>query len=209
VIFFMERGNPQTLGPLALPEALLASFFQAATPRTAGFNTLDIGAMLPASLFLMLVLMFIGAAPGGTGGGVKITTFSITVAVLWSMVRGGTEPTLMRRRLPPVLVSRAFSICLLGFLALNVVAGILLVTQDRELLPTLFETTSAFGTVGLSMGEQGAPVSLTGFFSGSGKILIALMMFMGRVGPLTLAVAIARRGAAPRIRYPEGKILVG
>ena len=209
VIFLIERENPRTLGPLGAPEALLASLFQAVTPRTAGINTLDIGAMLPASLFLMLVLMFIGAAPGGTGGGVKITTFSITVAVLWSMMRGETEPTLMRRRLPRQLVSRAFSICLLGFLALNVVAGILLVTQDRQLLPTLFETTSAFGTVGLSMGEQGAPVSLTGFFSGGGKLLIAVMMFMGRVGPLTLAVAIAHRGTPPRIRYPEGKILVG
>jgi trk system potassium uptake protein TrkH len=209
VIFLLERDNPRTLGPLGAPEALLAALFQAVTPRTAGFNTLDIGAMLPGSLFLMLVLMFIGAAPGGTGGGVKITTFSVTVAVLWSMVRGGAEPTLMHRRLPRDLVSRAFSICLLGFLALNVVAGILLVTQDRQLLPTLFETTSAFGTVGLSMGEQGAPVSLTGFFSGGGKLLIAVMMFMGRVGPLTLAVAIARRGTPPRIRYPEGKILVG
>jgi trk system potassium uptake protein TrkH len=208
-VFLVERGNPKTLGPLGVPEALLASLFQAVTPRTAGFNTLEIGSMLPASLFLMLILMFIGAAPGGTGGGVKITTFSITVAVLWSMVRGGTEPVLMRRRLPADLVSRAFSISLLGFLALNVVAGILLATQHRQLLPTLFETTSAFGTVGLSMGEQGAPVSLTGFFSSGGKLLIAVMMFMGRVGPLTLAVAIARRGTPPRIRHPEGKILVG
>ena len=209
VIFLIERENPRTLGPLGAPEALLAAFFQAVTPRTAGFNTLDIGAMLPASLFLMLVLMFIGAAPGGTGGGVKVTTFSITVAVLWSMMRGGAEPTLMHRRLPRDLVSRAFSICLLGFLTLNLVAGVLLVTQDRQLLPTLFETTSAFGTVGLSTGERGAPVSLTGFFTGGGKLLIALMMFMGRVGPLTLAVAIAHRGTPPRVRYPEGKILVG
>jgi len=165
--------------------------------------------MMPASLFLILVLMFIGAAPGGTGGGVKITTFSVTVAALWAMVRGRTEPTLFRRRLPPDLIARAFSISLIGFLALNVAAGLLLVMQGRELLPILFETTSAFGTVGLSMGEAGAPISLVGHFSATGKLLLAAMMLMGRVGPLTVAVAIARGAAPARIRYPEGKILIG
>ena len=209
LIFAMERGNPQTLGPLDLDEAWLAAYFQAVTPRTAGFNTLDIGAMMPASLFLMMILMFIGAAPGGTGGGVKITTFSITVAVIWAMVRGASEPTLFWRRIAPPLIARAFAICLIGFLALNVVAGILLITEGRELLATLFETTSAFGTVGLSMSETGAPVSLTSGFSPGGKMLVAAMMFMGRVGPLTLAVAVARRSRRVSVRYPEGKFLIG
>jgi trk system potassium uptake protein TrkH len=208
-IFLIERRNPATLASLSLPEALLAAYFQAVTPRTAGFNTLDIGAMLPASLFLLIILMFIGAAPGGTAGGVKISTFSVTVAAIWAMIRNAPEPTLLRRRIAPALVARAFSICLIGFLALNVVAGLLLVSESRELLPTLFETTSAFGTVGLSMGEAGAPVSLTGHFSAAGKILIVAMMIVGRVGPLTLAVAIARGGARARIRHPEGRILVG
>ena len=209
VILFVERDNPRTLGPLPLSEATMVAWFQAVTPRTAGFNTLDIGALRPATLFLMLVLMFIGAAPGGTGGGVKISTFMITVAVLWAMVRGSTEPTLMRRRLPQPLVARAFSICLIAFLALNVIAGVLLVTEGRDLLPTLFETTSAFGTVGLSTGHTGSPLSLAGHFSGAGKLLLVLMMLMGRVGPLTLAVAIARRGSPPPIRYAEGKFLIG
>lgn len=209
LIWFIEHNNPRTLQPLGVGEALLASYFQAVTPRTAGFNTLDIGAMQHASLFLLILLMFIGAAPGGTAGGVKISTFSITVAVIWAMVRGAPEPTLLQRRIPPPLVARAFSICLIGFLALNVVAGLLLVTQGRELLPTLFETTSAFGTVGLSMGEAGAPVSLVGHFSGGGKALVIAMMFMGRIGPLTLAVAIARRRELARVRHPEGKFLIG
>jgi trk system potassium uptake protein TrkH len=89
------------------------------------------------------------------------------------------------------------------------VAGLLLVTEGRELLPTLFETTSAFGTVGLSMGGEGAPVSLVGHFSGAGKALVIAMMFMGRIGPLTLAVAIARRRGLVRVRHPEGKFLIG
>jgi trk system potassium uptake protein len=209
LILLLEWNNPRTLGPLSAPEALLAAYFQAVTPRTAGFNTLDIGAMLPATLFLIMVLMFIGAAPGGTAGGVKLTTFSVTVAVLWSMVRGTSEPTLLRRRLGPALVARAFSICLIGFLALNVVAGGLLWLEHREMLPTLFEATSAFGTVGLSMGEGGAPVSLAGHFSAAGKLLVIVMMFTGRVGPLTLAVAVARGRTPARLRYPEGRILVG
>jgi trk system potassium uptake protein TrkH len=208
-ILFIERTNPRTLRSLGFADAALAAYFQAVSPRTAGFNTVDIGGMRHASLFLLIILMFIGAAPGGTAGGVKVTTFSVTVAVLWSMVRGSTEPALLRRRLAPALVARAFSICLIGFLALNCTAGLLLVLEERELLPTLFETTSAFGTVGLSMGEGGAPISLVGHFSAAGKLLLALMMFIGRVGPLTLAVAIARGRTPARLRYPEGKILVG
>jgi trk system potassium uptake protein TrkH len=209
LIWLIERNNPRTLGSLGVGESFLAAYFQAVTPRTAGFNTLDIGAMLPPSLFLIILLMFIGAAPGGTGGGVKISTFSITVAVIWGMVRGKAEPTLLRRRITPPLVARAFSICLIGFLALNVVAGLLLVIEKRDLLPTLFETTSAFGTVGLSMGEAGAPVSLAGHFAGAGKLLVMTMMFMGRIGPLTLAVAIARSRQVVRVRHPEGKFLIG
>jgi trk system potassium uptake protein TrkH len=209
LIFLVERANPRTLGPLGPGEALLAAYFQAVMPRTAGFNTLDLGSMLPASLFLVIILMFIGAAPGGTAGGVKISTFSITVAVIWAMIRGAEEPTLLKRRITPPLISRAFSICLIGFLVLNLVAGVLLILEGRDLLPTLFEATSAFGTVGLSMGEGGAPVSLVGHFSGAGKVLLAGMMFMGRIGPLTLAVAIARGGQPARVRHPEGKFLIG
>ena len=209
LIWVIERSNPRTLASIGVGEGVLAAYFQAVMPRTAGFNTLDIGAMLPASLFVMTLLMFIGAAPGGTGGGVKITTFSIMVAVIWAMMRGDAEPTLLRRRMPPPLIARALSICLIGFLALNIVAGLLLVTEGRDLLPTLFETTSAFGTVGLSMGEAGAAVSLAGHFSGAGKVLLIGMMFMGRIGPLTLAVAIARGRHVQRVRHPEGKFLIG
>jgi len=209
LIWLIERHNPRTLEPLGVGEGLLAAYFQAVTPRTAGFNTLDIGAMLPASLFLLILLMFVGAAPGGTAGGVKISTFSITVAVIWAMVRGAEEPTILGRRITPPLVARAFSICLIGFLALNVAAVLLLLTEERDLLPTLFETTSAFGTVGLSMGEGGAPVSLAGHFSGVGKAFVIAMMFMGRIGPLTLAVAIARSRRVARVRHPEGRFLIG
>lgn len=208
-IFALEYRNPRTLGELAVPQALRASFFQAVTPRTAGFNTLDVGSMTPATLFLLMVLMFIGASPGGTGGGIKTTTFGITVAALWATVRGAREAVVFKRRLAPDLVARAFFVSLIAFLAVNGVAALLLITEGRGLLPTLFETISAAGTVGLSTGEGGAPVSLTGHFGAAGKLLIGATMYMGRIGPLTLAVAVARGGTPARVRYPDGKILVG
>lgn len=207
-LFALEYRNPRTLGALNPPEALLAALFQAVTPRTAGFNTLDIGALTPAALFLLMVLMFIGAAPGGTGGGIKVTSFGITVAALWATVRGAHETVIFRRRLAPDLVARAFFISLISFLAVNAVAVLLLITEGRSLLPTLFETVSAAGTVGLSMGE-GEPVSLAGQFTHWGKLLLIATMYMGRIGPLTLAIAVARGGTPPRVRYPEGKVLVG
>jgi trk system potassium uptake protein TrkH len=209
VIFLLERGNPRSLADLPPGEAWLAALFQAVSPRTAGFNTLDIGALREPTLFLIMALMFIGAAPGGTGGGVKISTFAVTVLALWATVRGHREPTVFHRRLSSDLVSRSFFICLIGFLVLNLVAGLVLVVEGRPLLPTLFETTSAFGTVGLSTGTPGQPLSLVGSFSATGKILLAIMMFAGRLGPLTLAVALA--GGEPRapVRYPEGKVLIG
>lgn len=208
-IYALEASNPRTLSGIPAAEAWLASFFQAVSPRTAGFNTVDIGGMTQPALFIIVILMFIGAAPGGTGGGVKVTTFGITVAALWATVRGIDEPVVFRRRLSSPLVARAFFICLISFLALNGAAGLLLISEGRLLLPTLFETTSAFGTVGLSMGQVGSPLSLAGHFTAFGKLILIAMMFMGRIGPLTVAVALAHRRENPRIRYAEGKILVG
>ena len=209
-ILVLEWFNPATLAPLSLKDKLLTAWFQSVTARTAGFNTIDIGAMTVPSLFVIMALMFIGASPGGTGGGVKTSTFAITLAALWATVRGEDDTVVFKRRLAPELVAKAFFVSLIAFVAMNGVAWLLLLTEGRDLLKTLFETASAFGTVGLSMGEQGAPVSLSAFFTPIGKLLVMSMMFIGRLGPLTLAIAVARRGAAhAKIRYPEGKILVG
>jgi len=208
-IYLLERANPATLGGIARGEAWLAAFFQSVTARTAGFNTLDIASLTHPTLFLLIALMFIGAAPGSTGGGIKVSTLGVTVVALWATVRGETEPVLFGRRLSPQLVARAFFISFIAFLALNVTAGLILVAERQTLLPTLFEATSAFGTVGLSMSRPGMPVSLSGTFEVWGKLLVTLMMFMGRVGPLTLAVAVVGRPKPQRVRYPEGKVLIG
>jgi trk system potassium uptake protein TrkH len=197
-------------GPLSIADRLLAAWFQSVTARTAGFNTIDIGAMTAPALFVMMALMFIGASPGGTGGGVKTTTFSITLAALWATVRGADDTVIFKRRVAAELVAKAFFISLIAFVALNGVAWLVLLFEGRDLLKTLFETTSAFGTVGLSMGEAGAPVSLSAFFSPVGKLLMMAMMFIGRVGPLTLAIAVAKRALGQaKVQYPEGKILIG
>jgi trk system potassium uptake protein len=207
----LEWPNPRTLGgDWTVSERILAAWFQSVTARTAGFNTMDIAGMTEAGLFITMALMFIGASPGSTGGGVKTTTFSITVAALWATVRGNQETTVFKRRLAAETVAKAFFVSLIAFLGVNLVAGLVLVSEGRSLLTTLFETTSAFGTVGLSMGEGGSVVSLAAFFTPTGKLLIAGMMFMGRVGPLTLALALARRGKQQaKVRYPEGKVLIG
>lgn len=205
----LEWTNPRTLGPLPWHESVLAAWFAAVTPRTAGFNTIDVGAMTVPAVFLTIVLMFIGASPGGTGGGVKTTTFGITVLALWATVRGETEPVIFRRRIAAEVVARAFFISLLAFLALNLVAGAILVVERQDLMKTLFETTSAFGTVGMSMGQSGSVLSLAGHFSDAGKLLLVLMMFLGRVGPLTVAVALAGRREHSHVHYPEGKVMIG
>jgi len=207
--YAIERTNPSTLAPLPPIEAGLAAAFQSVTTRTAGFNTIDIAALQPAALFLTLIFMFVGGGPGGTAGGVKVTTFGITVLALLATLRGQRDTTLFWRRVPLELVGRSFLICLTGFLALNVVAGLLLVLEGGDLLAVLFEATSAFGTVGLSTGAAGLPVSLSGEFSNGGRLLVCLLMFVGRIGPLTVAFALAGRQVTSRLRYPEERVLIG
>jgi trk system potassium uptake protein len=208
-IFFLERDNPATLGALPLGQAWMAAWFQSAVTRTAGFNSIAIGACQPSALFVMILLMFIGAAPGSTGGGVKVSTVGVVLAALWATARGESDVVLFKRRLPREQISRAFLICLVAFLAVNALAAMLLSSEGRQLLPTLFEVVSAFGTVGMSTGEGSSPLSLSGHFTVSGRLAISLMMFAGRIGPLTVLMAVARRGESSRIRYPEGKVLIG
>ncbi|AMY12926.1 Ktr system potassium uptake protein B [Luteitalea pratensis] len=208
-IYFLERRNPATLGALPMGQAWVAAWFQSVVTRTAGFNSIAIGACRPSALFVMIILMFIGAAPGSTGGGVKVSTVGVILAALWATARGESDVVIFRRRIPPEQIARAFLICLVAFLAVNALAAVLLAREGRQLLPTLFEVVSAFGTVGMSTGEGASPLSLSGHFSVSGRLLISAMMFAGRIGPLTLLMAVARRGESSRLRYPEGKVLIG
>lgn len=202
VIFVFEFTNPKTLGSLHWGGKILAAFFQSVTPRTAGANTIDLGSMRQASQFFMIILMFIGASPGSTGGGIKTTTFTILVGAVIAMIRGREDIVLFRYRLAQERIFKALTIT---FLALFLVIGVSMVlstTEDSSFLMILYETTSAFGTVGLTMG-------LTTHLSLIGKILICLTMFAGRLGPLTFAYALGPKKGKELYRHPEGKIIIG
>ncbi|UUZ86593.1 TrkH family potassium uptake protein [Paenibacillus sp. P26] len=202
VMFIFEYSNPKTLGSLNWTGKILASFFQSVTPRTAGANTIDIGGMRQASQFFMIILMFIGASPGSTGGGVKTTTFTVLIGAVIAMIRGKEDIVLFHYRLGRDRIMKATAIIFLALMLVVLVAMVLSTTEDHSFLMILFEVTSAFGTVGLTMG-------LTSDLTTFGKILIALMMFAGRLGPLTLAYALGPKAEKELYRYPEGKITIG
>ncbi len=201
-VFFLEYSNTKTLAHLSLPAKLLASWFQSVTPRTAGFNTLDIAGMRSATQFLILILMFIGASPGSTGGGIKTTTFGTLVSAVLTMVRGKQDVELFERRLPKEIVYRSLTITTAALALVIIVTMFLTITESADFLAVLFETTSAFATVGLTTG-------ITAKLSTLGKLAITLTMFAGRVGPLTVAFAVAQKQQKVIYRLAEEKIMVG
>ncbi|MBY0012485.1 TrkH family potassium uptake protein [Paenibacillus typhae] len=202
VIFVFEFTNTRTLGPLNFGGKIWTSFFQSVTPRTAGANTVDISGMRQATQFFIIILMFIGASPGSTGGGIKTTTFTLMIGAVVSMLRGREDIVLFRYRLAQERVFKALTITLLALLLIVSVSMVLSTTEGRPFLMILFETTSAFATVGLSMG-------LTPELSDAGKILLCLTMFAGRLGLLTLAYALGPKQGKPLYKYPEGKMIIG
>ncbi len=204
-IYLLEFSNPATLGGLSLKEQILAAFFQSVSPRTAGMNTIDLSAMTEASKVLTVVLMFIGASSGSTGGGVKVTTVAVLWAALRSVLTGRKDAVLMKRRLSSDLVYRALALVAFPFLAI-LVTSILITVAEPGLtyLEAVYECTSAFATVGLSL-------SVTPTLSAFSKILLMLLMFSGRVGMLTISHALLtdRRKRQNTLRFPEGDILIG
>ncbi len=208
-IYLLERANPETLGHLSFPAQMMASYFHAVTPRTAGYNTLRVGAMTEACLFLTIFLMFVGASPGGTGGGIKTTTFGTLIATTWSALRGRRDINLFSRRVSPESINKAFALSVLSLFLVFFISILLMIMERQSLLPVLFEEVSAFGTVGLSVGTSGSPCSLSTIFSPWGKLLVVLTMYAGRVGPITAGVAFLSRATEPRFHYPEEKILIG
>jgi potassium uptake TrkH family protein len=202
VVLLFEWTNPHTLGPLDTGGKLLAGWFQGVSPRTAGFNTVDIGAMREPTLLFVTALMFIGAGPASTSGGIKVTTFAMLAAVLWSEVRGRPDANVLGRRLPPAAIRQAIAVVLLSIAAVFAGTIALLLVTDVHLTDALFETTSAFGTVGLSTGiTAGLPVV--------GHLVVILLMFAGRVGPVTLGVALTLRERPPLYRLPEERPIIG
>ncbi len=208
-IFSFEQGNPNTLGNMSFGQKLLNGLFQAITPRTAGFATIDQNFLLPVTKFVVVILMFIGASPAGTGGGIKTTTFTIVMLFLLASIRGKQDVTAMDRRVATETVRRALTITLLAFIVVLVACFALMgIEGQRGGLFTfeniIFEVVSAFGTVGLSAG-------LTPMLSIASRFILIFVMFVGRVGLMTLVVALAvrSRNGKDNIRYPEERFMVG
>lgn len=201
-ILAAESGNPQTLGPLLLPQKLMSAFFHSVTARTTGYATADIGLFTNASLLVIIALMFIGGASGSTSGGIKVNTFSLLIAVTWSFIRGRGHASAFGSKISEEHVNRALAIVLLSVMVVFVVTLALSLTEHKTLLALLFETVSAFSTTGLSM-------NLTPTLSSAGKVLIILAMFAGKVGPLTLAFAISQRQRPSYHTYAEEAVNLG
>jgi trk system potassium uptake protein TrkH len=203
LVLGLEHSNPATLGNMPPGGKVLAAAFQAVTPRTAGFNTVPIGSLAQVTLLVVIILMFIGASPGSTGGGIKTTTFVVILATIRSALYGRHDVEVGTRRLPEDVPVKAWVITVLAAGLVVLVTAALLVTEGLGLMDVLFEAVSAFGTVGLSTG-------ITPQLSTAGRIIIPLLMYAGRVGPLTLAVALTRRRMATGTwQLPEERIIVG
>jgi trk system potassium uptake protein len=198
----LEWTNPHTLGGESVSTKAAMSLFQGVTPRTAGFQTVSYPEMREPTLVVQTVLMFVGTAPTSTGGGIKVTTLALVAFIVVAQVRGQDRITLFWRTLPRPLVARALSVLALASLLVLLSTLALMVSEGLELLPALFEVTSAFGTVGLSL-------DVTPHLSMFGKILISVVMFLGRVGPITFIVALAARQRTPPYKYPEEEIAIG
>jgi len=203
----LEFGH--SLAAQAWPGKLLCSLFHSITPRTAGFNVVDVGELRPATRLLTMLLMFVGGSPGSTAGGIKTTTLLVLLATAVAMVRGRQETELRGRTVPMKVVREALAIFTLSFVCVLVFFFVLLLTESRALSggdcasdALLFETVSAFGTVGLSTG-------VTGDLSVLGRLCVVVCMFVGRLGPLTIALVIGSRDLGQAVRYPEEEVVVG
>ncbi|KRE43518.1 ATPase [Knoellia sp. Soil729] len=197
-----EWDNEGTLGPLSLPAKLLGAWFHAVQPRTAGFNAWDYGAVTDETLLGTIMLMFVGGGSAGTAGGLKVTTFIVLFFVIVAEVRGEEDVIAFDRRIEHRVVRQATTVALLGVAA--VLTATMLLTELTELpfRDVLFESTSAFATVGLSTG-------ITPKVGDGGELVLVVLMFLGRLGPITLVSALTLRERNRRYRYPEGAPLIG
>lgn len=203
LMFLFEHNNPQTISKMSFINKLTNSFFASVTPRTAGFNSISTSGMTTAGQFLTIILMFIGGSPGSTAGGIKTTTIGVLIVTVVSVIRGREDSEVFKRRFSKDLVYKAFTLLFIGFTLVVIVTMLLSYTEKGATFMSIFyETISAFGTAGLTLG-------LTPDLSNIGRILIIIMMYLGRVGPLTVVLSLTRKKEKSGVKYPEGKILIG
>lgn len=197
-----EYDNPDTLGAMSLPQKLMASLFQSITLRTAGFATISQECFRPASCMAYLILMFIGGSPAGTAGGIKTVTVVLLFASMFANIRGKSDVVIMHRRISDDTIRRCVAIAVFSLSTLFLLTMALLAVEQSNFLDTIYEMTSAIATVGLSRG-------LTGTLGPVGKLIVTVTMYLGRIGPITLALAFNSRRPLDNITYSESKVIIG
>jgi potassium uptake TrkH family protein len=202
MMLWFEWDNAGTLGRLDPGEKALASVFGAVQPRTAGFNTVNVLAMEQETLFATIVLMFIGGGSAGTAGGIKVTTFAVLLFVVLAEVRGDPDVNVGTRRVASTTQRAAVGVVLVALTVVGVGAMVIMATSQEPFGPSLFEATSAFGTVGLSIG-------ITPALPPAGQLTLVVLMFIGRVGPVAAFTFFALRRTTSQFRFPESRPLVG
>lgn len=201
MLLFLLLEKDGVFSAMSIQERILSAFFQSVSPRTAGFNTVDIAALSDGSKFITMILMFIGAAPGGTGGGIKVTTMVVMAATVLASLRNREDVSIWHFRLETEILRRAF--CGVSvYLAMTVCGVLVLCAQGQLFTDAAFECLSAIGTVGLSTG-------ITQTLPPLSRIVIVLLMYAGRVGSLTVFLAVARSNNGGKLRNPIGKVIVG
>jgi trk system potassium uptake protein TrkH len=205
-VALFEWTNPRTLGGEPFGTQVLMSLFQGVSPRTAGFATVTYADMRETTLATQIALMFVGTAPVSTGGGIKVTTVALIFLIMLAQVRGQEEVSAFGRRIPRSLIAKSVTVMTLSTLLVSGASLALMVSEKIDFLTALFEVTSAFGTVGLSLGPgYGLATEASPF----GKILLAAIMFAGRVGPITVVLALSERSRPRKYTYPEEEIAIG
>lgn len=204
LFYFFESTNSSTIGSMPMPQKVLASFFQSVTFRTAGFNSIDMGSMRDTTVFFSFLFMFIGGSPGSTAGGLKTTTFAIVMSSAFSTLKGQEDTVLFKRRVEEEIVRKAFSLFVIAIALVFVVAAFIVAFENGvfQFIDILFETISAFGTVGVTRG-------ITGDLSSYSKLALSFTMYIGRIGPTTFAMGLFHDDHKKKYRYAEGKYIVG
>lgn len=200
-IFLLEYNNPDTLGSYKAGNKLIISYFHSVTPRTAGFSTVPMGGFLPISLVFIIFLMFIGASPGGTGGGTKTTTIAIFWAYIRSCIKGDETISLGSRRILTERLNKAVVVVFFSLVLILTTTTLLVIFDKFGFLQSLFEATSAFGTVGLTMG-------ITPYLSAFSKYLIMAAMFAGKVGVFTLVLFFSKERRNVEVTLPTGDLTI-